>query len=134
MARHPLRTLFLTLLVVVAATLGWTEYRIRRAIMTPVAVRRPEGRAAALVVYHPGISALPHDIAEGFAAGLYGVLAAILLASDPAVWYAAPVAVAGVTAASIGSRVTYYWRTSRAQPAAARVPPRSGPRTGANAL
>ena len=65
---------------------------------------------------------------------LYGVLAVFLLAPDPAVWYAAPLAVAAMTAASIGSRATYYWRTSRAQPAAARVPPRSGPRTGANAL
>ena len=65
---------------------------------------------------------------------LFGVLGVFLLAPDAAVWYAAPLAVAAMTAASIGSRVTHYRRTSRAQAAAARVPPRSGPRTGANAL
>jgi hypothetical protein len=69
-ARHPFRTFFLVLLVVVAGTLGWTEYRIRRAIVTPVAVRHADGQAAALVVYHPGFSTFPHDIAEAFADGL----------------------------------------------------------------
>jgi CDP-diacylglycerol--glycerol-3-phosphate 3-phosphatidyltransferase/cardiolipin synthase len=64
---------------------------------------------------------------------LYAVLAAVLLAPDPAVWYAAPVAVGGMTAASIASRVAYYRRTS-ALNRRVRDPPRSGPRTGANAL
>lgn len=43
---------------------------------------------------------------------LYGVLAAILLAPDLAVWHAASIAVAGVTAASLGSRMAHYWRTT----------------------
>jgi CDP-diacylglycerol--glycerol-3-phosphate 3-phosphatidyltransferase/cardiolipin synthase len=43
---------------------------------------------------------------------LYGVLAAVLLAPDLAVWHAAPVAVAAVTAASVGSRAAHYWRTT----------------------
>lgn len=41
---------------------------------------------------------------------LYAVLAAILLAPDLAVSHAAPIAVAGMTAASFGGRVAHYWR------------------------
>ena len=70
MARHPLRTFLLVLLGAVVLALGWTEVRIRRAVTTPVEVRQPVGRASTLVVYHPGITAFPRDIAEGFAAGL----------------------------------------------------------------
>lgn len=109
MARHPLRTFFLTLLVVIAGTLGWTEYRIRRAIATPVDVRHPDGRAAALVIYHPGISAFPHDIAEGFAAGLAeaGWRVAITTASA-----SAPVAL-GEYDLLVVLAPTYWWTPAR---------------------
>lgn len=109
MARHPLRTFFLTLLVVIAGTLGWTEYRIRRAIVTPVTVRHPEGRASALVVYHPGISTFPHDIADGFAAGLAeaGWRVAITTAS-----VSAPVAL-GEYDLLVVLAPTYWWTPAR---------------------
>lgn len=53
---------------------------------------------------------------------LNGVLAAILLAPDLAVWHAAPVAVAAVTAASLGSRAAHYRRTTTAPSAASESP------------
>lgn len=70
MPRRPFRTFLLVLFGAVVLAVGWTEVRIRRAVTTPLELRHAEGRAAALVVYHPGITAFPRDIAEGFAAGL----------------------------------------------------------------
>jgi CDP-diacylglycerol--glycerol-3-phosphate 3-phosphatidyltransferase/cardiolipin synthase len=61
---------------------------------------------------------------------LYGVLAALLLAPDSAVWYAAPIAVAAMTGASLGSRAAHYWRTTTSARASS-VSPMDGtmPRT-----
>jgi len=70
MARRPFRTFLLVLLGAVLAALGWTEYLIRREAVSPLAVWNHEGRATALVVYHPGITAFPGAVAEGLAAGL----------------------------------------------------------------
>lgn len=70
MARRPLRAFLLLLLGAVLAALGWTEYLIRREVVSPLAVWNPEGRPTALVVYHPGITAFPGAVAEGLATGL----------------------------------------------------------------
>jgi CDP-diacylglycerol--glycerol-3-phosphate 3-phosphatidyltransferase/cardiolipin synthase len=61
---------------------------------------------------------------------LYGVVAAILLAPDLAVWHAASIAVAAMTVASLGSRAAHYWRTTTSARASS-VSPTDGtmPRT-----
>lgn len=109
MARRPFRTFLLVLLGAVTFALGWTEVRIRREVTTPLDLRHAEARAAALVVYHPGITAFPRDIAEGFASGLAeaGWRVAITTASA-----AAPVALADYDLLVVVAP-TYWWTPAR---------------------
>ena len=72
-------------------------------------VRQPVGRAWAIVVYHPGLSGFPRDIAEGFAAGLAeaGWRVAITTASA-----AAPSALRGYDLLVVVAP-TYWWTPAR---------------------
>ena len=85
---------------------------------------------AQFIVSSRGAGPVYDPIGRYYGGFLYGVLAAILLAPDPAVWHAAPVAVAAVTAASLGSRAVHYRRTT-SSPRASSVSPTDGtmPRT-----
>lgn len=109
MARRPFRTFLLVLLGAVVLALGWTEVRIRREVTTELTIRQPHGRAWALVVYHPGITAFPREIAEGFAAGLgeAGWRVAITTASG-----AAPTALRGYDLLVVVAP-TYWWTPAR---------------------
>jgi menaquinone-dependent protoporphyrinogen IX oxidase len=109
MARHPFGTFVLVLVGAVALALGWTEVRIRRAVTTPLDLRHPEGRAAALVVYHPGISAFPRDIAEGFAGGLAEAGWRVVITTASA---ATPVALGEYDLLAVVAP-TYWWTPAR---------------------
>jgi hypothetical protein len=109
MARHPFRTFLLALVGAVLLALGWTEVRIRGAVTTDIELRHAGGRSAALVVYHPGISTFPGDIAEAFAAGL-----------DDAGWRVAITTASAATPVALGEydllvvvAPTYWWTPAR---------------------
>jgi CDP-diacylglycerol--glycerol-3-phosphate 3-phosphatidyltransferase/cardiolipin synthase len=89
----------LTGLVAVGASPAWVPLLAALMFVQFIVSSRRDGP-----VYDP--------IGRYYGGFLYGVLAAVLLAPDVAVWHAAPVAVAAMTAASLGSRVTHYWRTT----------------------
>jgi len=109
MARHPFRTFLLVLLGAVVLAVTWTEVRIRREVTSETELRQPNGRALALVVYHPGITAFPRDIASGFAAGLAeaGWRVAITTASA-----AAPTALGDYDLLVVVAP-TYWWTPAR---------------------
>ena len=65
---------------------------------------------AQFIVSSRGAGPVYDPIGRYYGGFLYGVLAAILVAPDFAISTAAPIAVAAMTAAALGSRVVHYWR------------------------
>ncbi len=57
-------------LVTMAVFLSVLEWSVFREVVTPIDVKNSSGIKTALVVYHPGLTTFPRDIAYAFADGL----------------------------------------------------------------
>ena len=65
-----LLSIFLIILVVGVALVGYLEYSVYREVRAPLETLNTQGSKTALVIYHPGLTSFAHDIAYNFSLGL----------------------------------------------------------------
>ena len=65
-----LLSIFLVILMVGVAVVGYMEYSVYREISAPTEILNPSGAKTALVLYHPGLTDFAHNVSLSFANGL----------------------------------------------------------------